>query len=85
MAGAQYTLRYNNAAAFPLSTVVDRNSFSHHPRLPCFSTDLIQLPLGFILHPTNVLHSHINPLIKPAEELPMEVCEEPLFLLQKEE
>lgn len=61
------------------------NSSSHNLHLPCFSTDLIQLSLGLILHPTNVLHSQINPLIKPAKELPMEVCEETLFLLQKEE
>lgn len=60
-------------------------SSSHDPHLPCFSTDLIQLPLGLLLHPTNVLHSQINPLVKPAEELSMEVCEETLFLLQKEE
>lgn len=51
---------------------------------PAFPTDLIQLPLGLILHPTNVLHSQINPLIQPAKELPMEVCEETLFLLQEE-
>lgn len=68
-----------------LSAVLERSSSSHNPHLPCFATDLIQLSLGLLLHPTDVLHSQINPLIKPAKELPVEVCEEPLFLLQKEE
>lgn len=68
-----------------LSAVLERSSFSHYPHLPCFPTDLIQLSLGLLLHPTDVLHSQINPLIKPAKELPVEVCEETLFLLQKEE
>lgn len=40
-----------------------------------------QLLLGFILHPPDVLHSQLNPLVNPTEQLAMEVGKYPFFLL----
>lgn len=40
-----------------------------------------QLLLGFILHSPDVLHSQLNPLVNPTEELAVEVGKYPFFLL----
>lgn len=40
-----------------------------------------QLLLGFILHPPDVLHSQLNPLVNPTEQLAVEVGKYPFFLL----
>lgn len=45
---------------------------------------LIQLLPGLLLHPANVIHVQFNPIINPAEELPVEISKQALFLLLAE-
>lgn len=44
---------------------------------------LLQFSLCICLHLSNVIHSQFHPLINHTEELTMEVCEDPLFLLRR--
>lgn len=43
---------------------------------------LLELFLGLLLHPPDVLHGQAHPFVDPAEELAVEVCENALFLLR---
>lgn len=56
---------------------------SREPSLLQEPTYLIQLSLRLFFHPSDVVHRQVNPLIEPTEELPMEVCKQTPFLLQK--
>lgn len=42
---------------------------------------LIQLLLGLLLHSTDVIHGQLNPLVDAAEQLSVEVGEQPLLHL----
>lgn len=44
---------------------------------------LLQLSLGLVLHPPDVLHGQTHPSVDPAEQLAVKVCENPFFLLGK--
>lgn len=48
-------------------------------------THFIQLILCLCLHTTNIYHIQLHPLINPAEELAVEVIEDPLLLLRDTE
>lgn len=62
-----------------VALVICHHSF-HWVLLPC----LIQLSLHLFFHPLNAIHSQVNPLIEPTEQLPVEVCKQtPLLLMYK--
>ena len=44
-------------------------------------THISKLLLCLLLHPPDIIHRQIHPLINRTEELPVEVSEDPLFLL----
>lgn len=46
---------------------------------------LLKLFLSLLLHPPDVLHGQTHPFVNPAEQLTVEVGENTLFLLWKEE
>lgn len=43
---------------------------------------LIEFLLCLLFHPSNVVHCQVNPPVYPAEELPVEVGKQALFLLK---
>lgn len=47
------------------------------------ATHQLQLLLGLCLHLPDVVHGQLHPLINGAEELPVEVGEDPLLLLRR--
>lgn len=49
------------------------------------SSDLIQFPPGLFLHSADVVHVQLDPFINPTEQLPVEISEQALLLLLKEE
>lgn len=49
------------------------------------TSDLIQLPPGVFLHSADVVHVQLDPFINPTEQLPVEISEQALLLLLKEE
>lgn len=67
------------------SELCQHNRLLHVPRvfLLWASTYLIQLSLRLFFHPSNIIHSQVNPLIEPTEQLPVEVCKQTLLLLEK--
>lgn len=46
---------------------------------------LLEFFLSLLLHPPDVLHGQTHPFVDPAEQLAVEVGENTLFLLWKEE
>lgn len=42
---------------------------------------LVQFPLCLFLHPSDVIHGQVHPAVQPAEQLPVKISKEPLFLL----